>query len=96
MITQLASLDGAVAAVEDAVRNRIWLVESTDPHLSSFDLQQGQLERHTGLGSAPSGIALSGDRSEVLIAFSDGRIVSVDRSPLTRRGRASRAQGNLR
>jgi M6 family metalloprotease-like protein len=78
MITQLATLAGAVAAVEDPARKRIWIVEGGQPGLASFDLDAAQLDRLIGFPSPPSGIALSGDRSEVLIAFSDGRIVSVD------------------
>ena len=78
MITQLSSLDGPVAAVEDTDRNRIWIVEASQPSLASFDLSARELTHHVILGSTPTGIALSGDRSEVLIAFPDGRIVSVD------------------
>lgn len=78
MIAQLATLEGAVAAVEDTGRGVIWIVEGGQPRLASFDLAGRTLDRHMTLGSPPSGIALSGDRREVLVALRDGTVVSVD------------------
>ncbi|MFE2425872.1 hypothetical protein ACFXJ5_03775 [Streptomyces sp. NPDC059373] len=77
MITQLAALDGAIAAVEDIDRGLIWVLEGGPPGLASWNRSAGRLDRHMALGSTPSGVALSGDRQEVLIAFRDGTIVAV-------------------
>lgn len=77
MITQLASLDGAIAAVEDIDRGLVWVLEGGQPRLASWDRTSGQLRRHATLGSSPSGIALSGDHRDVLIAFRDGTVAAV-------------------
>ncbi|MER6976069.1 hypothetical protein [Streptomyces carpinensis] len=77
MITQLGSLDGAIAAVEDVDRGLIWVLEGERLCLSSWNMSAGRLDRHITLDSAPSGVALSGDRREVLIAFRDGTIASL-------------------
>src|SRR5690349_10096115 len=78
MITQLVSLDGVIAAVQDVDRGLIWIVEGGQPRLATYDLASGTLDRHMTLGSPPSSIALSGNRAEILIAMRDGRVLSVD------------------
>lgn len=78
MIAQLVSLDGAIAAVQDVDRGLIWIVEGGQPRLASYNMASGTLERHMTLGSPPSGIALSGNRTEILIAMRDGQVLSVD------------------
>jgi M6 family metalloprotease-like protein len=77
MIAQLTSLDGAIAAVPDVGRGVIWIVEAGQPRLASWNMAAGQLDRHMTLGATPSGVALSGDRKDVLIAFVDGTITAV-------------------
>ncbi|SER33312.1 hypothetical protein [Streptomyces qinglanensis] len=77
MIKQLTSLNDAKAAVEDVNRGLVWLVEGDLPRLASWDLAAGQLSRHLDLPSPPSGVALSGDRKDVLIALQDGTVVTV-------------------
>ncbi|WP_030620714.1 hypothetical protein [Streptomyces fulvoviolaceus] len=77
MITQLASLNDAIAAVEDIDRGLIWLVEGDGPCLASWNQSAGQLDRHVALPSAPSGVALSGDRKDVVISLQDGTIITV-------------------
>ncbi|MCV7255906.1 hypothetical protein H7J86_27430 [Mycobacterium hackensackense] len=78
MITPLVALDGAVAAVEDVGRGLIWIVEGGQPSLASYDVAAGALSRHLAFDEVPSGVALSGDRKEVLVALADGRVLTID------------------
>ena len=78
MITPLLSLDGAVAAVVDPDRGVVWIAESGQPGLSSYDLATGAHSPLLEFDAAPGGIALSGDRSELLVALTDGRVLSVN------------------
>ncbi|GGV39252.1 hypothetical protein GCM10010495_65750 [Kitasatospora herbaricolor] len=78
MITHGASLDEAVAAAEDVDRGLVWIVEAGQhPGLSSWDRPSGRLTRHLDLAGPPGGVALSGDRTEVLVALRDGPVLAV-------------------
>jgi M6 family metalloprotease-like protein len=78
MITELARTEGAAAAVPDADRGVLWVVETAPPALVSVDLASGDRRRHTDLPAAPAGLALSGDRSLLLVTSRDGTVAVVD------------------
>ncbi|OZG29102.1 hypothetical protein BH683_010550 [Williamsia sp. 1138] len=75
MITRLGALNGAIAAVHDVDRGVIWAVDADG--IASYDVAGGSLDRHLSLNTPASGLTLSGDRTELLIAMEDGSILSV-------------------
>jgi M6 family metalloprotease-like protein len=77
MVTQLTPLAAAAAAVPDADRGVVWIVEANPPHLSSWDVAAEELTRLSGLAFVPTGIALSGDRNSLIVSGADGSVVVV-------------------
>ena len=77
MVTQLTPLSGAAAAVPDADRGVVWIVETGGRQLSSWDLGPGRLTQHTDLAFTPTGIALSGDRKSLVVSGANGSVVVV-------------------
>jgi M6 family metalloprotease-like protein len=75
MISEIATLNDAVAMVEDVPRGVVWVGE--DGGLSRVDLSSGSLDRWANFAFAPAGIALSGDGSLVLISGTDGTVAAV-------------------
>ena len=53
MVTQLTRLGAAGAAVPDADRGVVWIVEANPPRLSSWDLAAEELTPHAALPSCP-------------------------------------------
>ncbi len=77
MVTELTQLGAASAAVPDADRGVVWIVETNPPHLSSWDLAAEALTQHSALSFVPTGIALSGDRNSLIVSGADGSVVVV-------------------
>lgn len=75
MVTELTQLGAASAAVPDADRGVVWIVETNSPHLSSWDLAAEELKQHSALSFVPTGIALSGDRNSLIVSGEDGSVV---------------------
>ncbi len=75
MITELTALQDGVAAVADDDRGVVWVAERG--HLASVDPVSGALSRHAAFPRTPSGIALSADRQQLVIACEDGTVATI-------------------
>lgn len=75
MITELTALQDGVAGVPDDDRGVIWVAEKAN--LASVDPASGDLRRHAAFPRTPSGIALSADRQQLLVACEDGTIATI-------------------
>lgn len=75
MITELAALQDATAAIPDDDRGVIWVAETAS--LAAVDPASGDVRRHSAFPRTPSGIALSADRQRLLIACEDGTVTAI-------------------
>ena len=75
MITELAALQDATAAIPDDDRGVIWVAEKAS--LAAVDPASGDVRRHAAFSRTPSGIALSADRQRLLIACEDGAVTAI-------------------
>ncbi len=76
MIIELTALQEGVAGIPDDDRGVIWVAEKAN--LASVDPASGDLRRHAAFPRTPSGIALSADRRQLLVACEDGTITTIE------------------